>query len=217
MMNLKQIGILSAIIIPTLIFATGCQTAQAPARTGYNPLFDPIPPDVDLSTHTKFVVERLVANTQQRINRRSPILVATIANVDNLETSSTFGRILSEHIGSHLAQLGYNVSEIKLRRNFLVRNKSGEFMISRDLKNLDSFSSAQAVVTGTYGVGNEVVFVSLRVVRLSDSRIIGSHDYSLPVGINTRYLLRGTSAQFQINVMTSCSYFHETLEAERFK
>lgn len=196
MMISRQRSVLAACIVFLLVSATGCQTPGAPAPRNWNPLFDPLPPDVDLSRHTRFVVERLVANTQQRINRRDPILVATVANVDNLETSSTFGRILSEHIASQLAQLGYNVSEVKLRNSFLVRNKAGEFMISRDLKNLKWAKSAQAVVTGTYGAGNSVVFVSLRVVRFSDSRIIGSHDYSLPIGLNTRYLLRGSSAQY---------------------
>ncbi len=95
-----------------------------------------------------------------------------------------------------MAQLGYNVSEVKLRTNILVRNKAGEFMISRDLKSLNWVKSAQAVVTGTYGAGNSIAYVSLRVVRLSDSQIIGSHDYSLPIGLNTRYLLRGSSAQY---------------------
>ena len=126
--------------------------------------------------------DRLIDNLQADLQKTKPILVASVVNVDDLEKSSTFGRIISEQIGSRLAQRGYLIKELKLRNSFLIKNKNGEFILSRDLMDIGREQDAQAVVAGTYAAGSRVVYVSIRLISVADARIVSSHDYVLSMG-----------------------------------
>jgi FlgO protein len=86
-----------------------------------------------------------------------------------------------------LAQLGYTVPEVKLRTSMAI-NSNGEFMLSRDIHRLSAEQHAQAVVAGTYASANDEVYVSLRLIRIADGKILGGVDYALPAGFNTRTL-----------------------------
>jgi len=117
------------------------------------------------------------------------ILIASFVNIDNLEESSTFGRTVSEYIGSRLNQNGYKVVEMKLRRSIFMKKNAGEFLLTRDLKEISTRHNAQAIVVGTYSLGKNVVYVSARIIKLTDNTILSSYAYKLPLGKNTRKML----------------------------
>jgi len=112
-----------------------------------------------------------------------PLLVATVVDIDQLERSSTLGRLISEHVASRLAQKGYAVTELKMRDPVYMRTPEGELMLSREVREISAKHGAQAVAVGTYASdakgNNGVVFVSLKLVRPSDNTIIGASDYAL--------------------------------------
>ena len=119
-----------------------------------------------------------------------PILVASFVNIDDLDQSSTLGRIISEQVASRLAQQGFQVIETKLRQgSIFVQKGKGEFLLSRDLLNLSSNQGAQAVLVGTYAVSEHFIFISSRVVRTKDSSVISGYDYELPQDKTTRSML----------------------------
>lgn len=118
-----------------------------------------------------------------------PILVASLVNVDDMQSSSTFGRIVSEQIGSRVAQNGYHVIEMKLRDSVFIQEHRGELLLSRELIDISKAHDAHAVVVGTYAASKHVVYVSVKLVSTIDSSILSSYDYSVPVGTDTRQLL----------------------------
>lgn len=118
-----------------------------------------------------------------------PILVASLVNVDDMQTSSTFGRIVSEQIGSRVAQRGYRVIEMKLRDSVFIQEHRGELMLSREIIDLSKAHDAHVVVVGTYAASKRVVYVSVKMVSTADNSILSSFDYSVPVGADTRQLL----------------------------
>jgi len=120
-----------------------------------------------------------------------PLLSASFVNNDNLEASSSLGRLLSEQISSRLAQHGINVKEVKLRKSTLyIRHQEGEFMLSRELKNLGLDFDAQAALVGTYSVTPLRIFLTTKIVRTVDNTVIASHDYTLAQNAITRELVR---------------------------
>ena len=128
---------------------------------------------------------------RQNISPDLPILVASFVNIDNLIQSSTLGRIISEQISSRLAQHGYKIIEMKLRQeSVFIKKNEGEFMLSRDLKDLGIAHDVHAVLVGTYAVSKYLVYVSARVVRTEDSAVLVGHDYELPHDEITASLLR---------------------------
>lgn len=118
-----------------------------------------------------------------------PILVASLVNIDDMQSSSTFGRIVSEQIGSRIAQNGYHVIEMKLRDTVFIQEHRGELLLSRELIDISKAHDAHAVMVGTYAASKHVVYVSVKLVNTVDNSILSSYDYSVPVGTDTRQLL----------------------------
>ncbi len=119
-----------------------------------------------------------------------PILITSIADITNLNQSSAFGLMASEQVGDRFAQMGFPVVDLRMRKDLAVREKSGEFMLSRDLQNIAKKHAAEAVLLGTYSTGVNTVYVSVRLVRVADNRILASYSYELPMGPDVRKMTR---------------------------
>ena len=72
-----------------------------------------------------------------------------------------------------------------------IKQRGGEFLLSREIKAISSQHDAQAVIVGTYAVGRKNVYITVRLIRASDSVILASHDYSLPLDSDVAFMLRG--------------------------
>lgn len=118
------------------------------------------------------------------------ILVASFVNIDDLNQSSTLGRMVSEQIASRLAQQGFKIIETKLRQgSIFVQKGKGEFLLSRELLNLSANQGAQGVLVGTYAVSEHFIFISARIVQTEDSSVIMGYDYEIPQNKTTRSML----------------------------
>lgn len=108
------------------------------------------------------------------------LIVATLVNVDALETSSTLGRVISEQIATRFSQHGYKVVDMRIRNNIYIKKDEGELLLSREIRDLAQQQSAQAVIVGTYGESAEVVFINIKVVDPAHNHVLAVHDYALP-------------------------------------
>jgi TolB-like protein len=134
-------------------------------------------------------VDMLLQNAP--LDRGQPVLVATLVNVDHLQESSRLGRLFSEQIGGRLVQLGWPVTEVKLRDTLVLQRDQGELLLSRELREVGRAHDAQAVVVGTYAVSATVLYVSLKLVQPEGNRVVGAHNYAVPIDENVRALLIG--------------------------
>jgi TolB-like protein len=83
---------------------------------------------------------------------------------------------------------------MKLRTNVFIRADSGEFLLSRDLAEISTKHRAQAVVVGTYAVASKKVYLTTRVINVSDGRVLSSYDYDIPITSDVfKMLLKGKS------------------------
>ncbi len=105
-----------------------------------------------------------------------PLLVGTISRVNDVESSSTFGRALSEHLSSRLATLGVTVVEPRVRKTLAV-NAGGEFLLSRDVEDLQKRAPAKTLLTGTYSHGRDLVTVHLKLIDASTQVVLLGHSY----------------------------------------
>jgi TolB-like protein len=127
----------------------------------------------------------------RQFSPNTPIMAASFVDIDNLTTSSTFGRIVSEQIASRLAQHGFRIIEMKLRQeSVFIKRGEGEFMLSRELRDLGSSREIGAALVGTYAVSEHFIFVSARIVRTEDSTVLAGCDYEIPNDDITRSLMR---------------------------
>jgi len=123
--------------------------------------------------------DRLIQGSQVPLDPAKPVLVTSLVALDDFGQSSTLGRLIGEQVASRMVMSGYNVVEVALRKNLLVKQGVGQVMLSRDVKNISRLNSAQAVAVGTYAVGEDDVFVNLRLIRAGDGRILSAYDFTV--------------------------------------
>ena len=150
----------------------------------------PTTADVDLVDSSYAAADQLMKNLITELDPTKTLLVATFVDIDNVNRSTTLGRMVSEQISSRITQHGFGVIEIKLREELSVREKTGELLLSRDFSALRDDHEAQAVVVGSYALGQDRLYVNARIVRLGDNVVVAAHNYSLPIGTNTRAMTR---------------------------
>ncbi len=133
--------------------------------------------------------DRITASPLIPIDRNLPVLISTIVNIDALNQSSRFGRLVSEQIATRLTNQGFSVVEMKMRSNVLIKEETGELLLSRDVRALSKTHQAQVVVVGNYAVGSAFVYVTLKVINVADNRVISADNYALPLTRNIKALL----------------------------
>ncbi|NLT23463.1 MAG: hypothetical protein GXX82_10485 [Syntrophorhabdus sp.] len=171
--------ILLAGICTMMIVLPGCASVK-----GYWDL------DANLKDYSYKAAEQLVERAVPPIAPEQAILVASLVNINNIETSSAFGRTISEQMASRLTQMSYRIIQMKLRKSVYMKRSEGELFLSREVYAISNEQKAQYVLVGTYSEANIVVYVNVSIVRLSDSRVVASYDYEVPLGANNRKLLQ---------------------------
>jgi len=169
---MKQIrGLLFAVTMGlALLAASGCSEFNG---TRLEPVLGG---DVNLVKLGDTVAEALVAKMKPPLLPHQAILVTTVVNNDKLGETTSFGRSFQNNIAAGLVARGYAVKEVKLRKDMLIKADQGEFMLTRNLRELAGTQQAQAVVVGTYTLANRVMYLSIHLVNPLDQRIRASYD-----------------------------------------
>ena len=143
-----------------------------------------------LLTANTFAGDALHKMLLLRMGADGGILTTSFVNLHNFEQTSDFGRLTSQQIGSRLGQYGFRVIEARLASSLSMAPHTGEFMLTRErARLLEDTYDAGAVMVGNYSDEGSNVFVSVRIVRLSDSAILGAYEYYLPRDRDVRNLL----------------------------
>ena len=192
---LKFFGLPTFALLILLILLGACapsyQQTKYPKKPFVSHLFDSEPYSSVLES-SYLAADRLASALLHRhFSLNTPILAASFVSVDNLTESSTFGRIISEQISSRLAQHGFRIIEVKLRQgSVFIKKGEGEFMLSRELKDLGDSREIRAVLVGTYAVSEYFIFVSARIVLVEDSSVLTGYDYEVPNDAISRSILK---------------------------
>lgn len=172
-----------------LLAALGAVSLQGCASSADDAPIRPIIQDANLIDQSYRAADALLMRAPWLRERREPLLSATFVDINNLEMSSGLGRVIGEQLGSRFAQQGFTVIEIKMRNNIFVKEGSGEFALSRSIKEISQSHNAAAVIAGTYAVGRQSVFVNARLIRATDNLVLASYDYVLPLGPDAKALI----------------------------
>lgn len=185
---MNRLFVLLALLLPLL---AGCASREPKPAA---PAMDPGRAFI-IENHA--AAQHLAAAALGRLEAGSRVLVATFVDLDDLESASPLGRVLSEQVATVLSRAGYEVVEVRLRRDLGLRPGQGEFALSRRAELLAAQNAeAEAVLVGSYAADSEAVLVSARVVRTGDNVLAAAHDWSLPNrGLAARLLLAGRSGR----------------------
>ncbi len=165
------------IFISCLIgFLSGCSQLNC-SRFG-----DLLGKNTDLIGFSYHIADTLLNGAGQALvpgNPEMPIMVTTFVDNNDLEKTSPFGRTVQEYISSRLVQQGYAVKEIKLAKELLIKEKSGESILTRNLARLSQEENVQAIVVGTISSTKKTMYLSARMVNPTNRTILSATDYRL--------------------------------------
>ncbi len=132
-----------------------------------------------LAELTYIAVDQMTICVRPEISPIVPIAVSSITESQRLDTSSSFGNMVADFARSRLAKNQMNVSEPRLRSSMLLKQDQGEMMLGRDPHSLVMPPPYSAILTGTYGVGETSVFVSLKLIRVDNAQILAAADFEV--------------------------------------
>lgn len=133
----------------------------------------------DVGDLTYRAIDRLLAGAPE-IAPGMTLAVSSMSDVERLNKSSQFGNIVADLARGRLVQQGISVAELRLRSAMLLEDGQGEMMLSRDPRSMVPPQGVAAIVTGTYAVGGNKIYVSLKLISRGDARIISAVDYAVP-------------------------------------
>ncbi|MCK4341743.1 MAG: hypothetical protein KAY37_08480 [Phycisphaerae bacterium] len=163
-------------------------------------MLEPDGKDADLIRTTYRAVDcllcRMPGKTSIDPDRR--MLVATVVNLDAVNDTSSFGRLIGEFIAGRLAQQGYSVVHLTVRQGSVAINDSGQFLLSRDVKKLAKDHNTGSVLVSTYTLTPDKVYLSLKLVNVEANTLVAAVDLVVPKGPRTSALLGGSTASSSI-------------------
>ena len=146
--------------------------------------------DVNLVEVSYDAVDTLLKQLSQPIPKGSLIIVSTLVNVDDLNQTSAFGRIVSDQIASAFNNSGYRIRGIEMATEQFVKESGGMIHLSDKAKRTLRKHKASALVVGVFAAGRVSAYVSLRIIDINSKAIISSTDFSVPMGPDARVLLK---------------------------
>jgi hypothetical protein len=122
-----------------------------------------------------------------------PLGIATFVNVDDLNSTSTFGRLCAEQLMSELAMRGFEVIELRHSDALQFIDASGEFALSRSPGFVRRQQTLGGIVVGTYVVSPVRVYLNARLIEPSSARVVSAGSVEMSKTNEIARLLRGGS------------------------
>ncbi len=125
-----------------------------------------------------FLADQLERNVDLKLSNAS-YMIGSFVDLDNLNSTSPMGRLIAENLMHELQVRNWRIFEPRLMKNFLI-NDGGEFVLSRDVKQLHDRYSVTGVVAGTYSVSNDYTVINARVINIETGVIASSAQVQIP-------------------------------------
>jgi TolB-like protein len=116
-----------------------------------------------------FLADQLHRNCDAETSAK-PILVTSFSNLDNLSETTSFGRLVAEHLMHELKVRGWGVVDLRMTKSVIV-NQTGEFSLSRDLGRIRESFPVGNVLVGTFSRTADGVLLSARVIDVTSGHV----------------------------------------------
>ncbi len=126
------------------------------------------------------IISRLAEDIEKTLSQSGlsgdqiALLATTFVNLDDLYSTSTFGRLCSEQLAAELKARRFRVIELRRTKDLLVRTGAGELALSRESKEIQNSHEASALLVGTYTLTPRQVVLIARVLKTADNSLFAA-------------------------------------------
>jgi TolB-like protein len=143
------------------------------------------------------VAQQLAQNFRYGRATGMSLMLTTMVEVDNLYETSRFGRTFTESLATRLFRHGFGVVEIRKASELLVKNNSGELMLTRDAKLLAREQRVHGIVVGTYSLTPQTVILNVRILDAASQNVLSVAGVEIQRSGNINHLLAASAAEGQ--------------------
>jgi TolB-like protein len=201
-------NIIALVAVAIAVATSGCETGPRQVATENWSTAHPSDQERGLASLIYRAAQTL-GERAETLDKARPIIVSTVVSVNNLDNSSTFGRLVSQLVANRLQQRGFLVRDLNFMRALELRPGTGELVLTREASKIGETANAQAVVAGTYAIGGNEIYLNLRLIDATSSMVLSSIDVVIAWNENTAALF-GSDRPLQ-NVIS----FERFVEAAR--
>jgi TolB-like protein len=136
-----------------------------------------------------FIAEQLERNLSPEMRSRA-LVVTDFVDLSTLNETSQLGRLLAQNLMHEMQLRNWSVTDITFRKNILIES-SGEFSLSRDVKQLKPPAQTGSIITGTYVNTAEGLILNVRMIQVISGAVVSTAQVKLPQDRLISYLLSG--------------------------
>ena len=135
------------------------------------------------------------------VNKRfSVYAVTTFVDLDKFASSNSVSRLMTEQLVHELQLKQWNIIDLRLSKTIAISD-GGEFSLSRDARKLRSPQEVSGVVSGTFSVVGEDIFINVRVLDYTTGAILSSAQTHFDISSVAGHMLDRRTNLTRVNIV----------------
>jgi len=128
----------------------------------------------DLNSAVIELANQLLLNIKASDQKNNQFTVTTFVNLHDFESTSSFGRVVSETLINELHTRHFKVIDFRTQKDLSV-NSDGEFILTRKINKLKDEIPQSLLIAGTYSIINDKeIVLNARIVDNFTSEVIST-------------------------------------------
>lgn len=144
------------------------------------------------------LVRQIIQGSKEPLAGEVRVLVASFVNLNRMQETSALGRYFSEQVLHELQQAGLDVVDVRMMGAMEISKGHGEYVLSRDMAELNYLHHADAVLAGTYSVAGDQIFVNARLLENTTGLLLASGSVVFTIDPVTAAMLADSAAPVRI-------------------
>jgi hypothetical protein len=121
-----------------------------------------------------------------------PVIWASTVDLNNYGKTTNFGRLMGESLAIAMQNHRKNkMIQMTLRQGNVPITPDGEFLLTRDAKDLATQFNAGAALVSSYSIAIDRVYMQVALINVDQNAVVGAVQFDMPLGPRTEALVKG--------------------------
>jgi TolB-like protein len=132
-----------------------------------------------VNEYTQFLAEQIAINRDTYNVSNNPIAITSFVNLENYKHTNKLGELLADNMIHEMQIRGFKVTDFKSMPAIEIADM-GDFIRSREAKELRSHHNINLVLSGTYTNHQGGVIVNARMVDIGNGMVVSTAQTNIP-------------------------------------
>lgn len=137
-----------------------------------------------VNEYTQFLAQQIAMNRDTYNISNNPIAITSFVNLENYKHTNKLGELLADNMIHEMQVRGFKVMDFKSMPAIEI-GELGDFIRSREAKELRSHHNINLVLSGTYTNHQGGVIVNARMVDIGNGMVVSTAQTNIPSDVAT--------------------------------